>query len=152
MKYRKADRRDEELVRKARAAIRRNYTKDRFSVGAAVRCASGRVYAGVNIDSCGYGPCAEPVALGAAVAAGERSFSAIVAVYGGREDCPVIPPCGNCRQLLADYAPDADVILERGGRLVKARALDLLPSAYRLFRDDSRGAARPATKKRSRKS
>jgi cytidine deaminase len=127
------DAHDRELIQAAADVIRRNYAAERHQVGAAVRCASGRVYVGVNVESCGYGPCAEPVAIGAAISAGEREIVAIVAVYGGDERSPVLSPCGNCRQMLVDYAPNAIVILEQDGRLVKASASSLLPAAYRNF-------------------
>jgi cytidine deaminase len=127
------DAHDRELIQAAVDVIHRNYDADHHQVGAAVRCASGKVYVGVNVESCGYGPCAEPVAIGAAISAGERKIVAIVAVYGGDERYPVLSPCGNCRQMLVDYAPDAMVILEQDGRPVKTRASSLLPAAYRNF-------------------
>jgi cytidine deaminase len=129
------DAHDRELIQAAADVIRRNYDADRHQVGAAVRCASGQVYVGVNVESCGYGPCAEPVAIGAAISAGEREIVAIVAVYGGDERYPVLSPCGNCRQMLVDYAPDAMVILEQDGTPVKTRASSLLPAAYRNFEE-----------------
>jgi cytidine deaminase len=64
------DKQDEQLVEAATAVLRKNYTDERHTVGAAVRCGSLQIYAGVNIESCGYGPCAEPIALGAAICAG----------------------------------------------------------------------------------
>ena len=121
---------DRELVEAARDVIRRNYVEGRHTVGAAVRTTTGEVFAGVNIDICGYGPCAEPIAIGAAVSAGRRGIASIVAVGSGRREFQVIPPCGNCRQMLADYAPEARVILPGEGRLLKVRALDLLPHPF----------------------
>jgi cytidine deaminase len=91
---------------------------------------SGRVYTGVNIEACGYGPCAEPIAIGAAFSNGEQVIRAIVAVHKQGEAYVVISPCGNCRQLLVDYALDAMVILDVDGKTLKARARDLLPGAY----------------------
>ena len=129
------DARDRELIEAATEVIRRNHREGRHSVGAAVRCASGKVYVGVDVETTAYGPCAEPVAIGAAVSHGERDFVSIVAVDGGDPAFAVLPPCGNCRQLLVDYAPDATVILPEGGRLVKARARDLLPMPYRRFHE-----------------
>jgi cytidine deaminase len=122
---------DLELVEAARDALRRNEHPDRHGVGAAVRCGSGRVYAGINVEACPSGPCAEPVAIGTALTAGERRFVAIVAVAHRGDDFPVIPPCGSCRQLLVDYAPECMVILDSRGELVKVRAIDLLPMPYR---------------------
>ena len=121
---------DRELIEAARDAIRRNYdgVHFRFTVGAAVRCGSGRLYTGVNVYSL-HGACAEQVAIGAAVTAGERVFTEIVAVQG--EDGQVLlPPCGNCRQMLSDYAPDCGVLLHSGGELRKIPARELLPWPY----------------------
>ena len=72
------------------------------------------------------------MALGAAITGGERNFVTIVAVRGedGEE---IIPPCGNCRQILCDYAPQCEVIVRgEDGEAVKIRALDLLPFAYQV--------------------
>ena len=127
------DPQDIELIEAAAGVIRRNFDPERHSVGAALRGVSGRIYLGVNIDSCAYGPCAEPVALGAAICIGEREYTAIVAVIG--DTFAVLPPCGNCRQMLFDYMPDVNVILEIDGQRVKTRARDLLPHPYQGFEE-----------------
>lgn len=136
MEYIEIEAGDRRLIEAAVDVIRKNYRKERHTVGAAVLCASGKIYSGVNVDSCGYGPCAEPIAIGTAISNGEREFLTIVAVGAANKDYPVLSPCGNCRQFLLDYAPDAMVILERDGRLVKARVRDLLPAPYLNFDDD----------------
>ena len=78
-----------------------------FAVGAALRAASGRIYVGCNVENVAYpeGTCAEAGAIAAMVAAGEtRILEAFVIA-----DSPApIPPCGGCRQKLAEFA-DADV-------------------------------------------
>ncbi len=125
------DAKDHELIAAAREVLRRNYHPARHSVGAAVLCGSGRIYVGVNVEACGYGPCAEPIAIGAAISNGEREFLACVAVCMVGDEYPVLSPCGNCRQLLLDYAPEAMVIFDNDGQVVKARAVELLPGAYR---------------------
>lgn len=121
---------DYELIEAARGAIRRNYDEINFNhtVGAAVRCKNGNIYIGVNVYSV-HGACAEQVAIGAAVTNGEREFESIVAVRGkaGEE---ILPPCGNCRQILNDYMPECEVILAVDGAEKKVRAKDLLPYAY----------------------
>jgi cytidine deaminase len=133
MGFEKIDEKDEELVAAARGVLARNYRPDRHTVGAAVRAGSGAVYTGVNVEACGYGPCAEPIAVGAAFSNGEREILAIVAVRRRRDAYPVLPPCGNCRQLILDYSPDAEVILELDGQLVKASVRDLLPVAFEMW-------------------
>jgi cytidine deaminase len=122
---------DEKLIEAAREALRRAFLAHRHTVGAAVLCPSGRVYVGVNVEACGYGPCAEPIAIGAAFTAGEREIAKIVAVHREDDGYHVLSPCGNCRQLVFDYSPEAMVILNVDGRAVKAAARDLLPGAYR---------------------
>ncbi len=130
MEYIEIETKDNPLIEAAIDVIRRNYRDEWHTVGAAVMCVSGKMYVGVNVDSCGYGACAEPIAIGTAISNGEREFLSIVAVGGWDKNYPVMSPCGNCRQLLLDYAPDAMVILEYNGKLVKVKARNLLPAAY----------------------
>ena len=127
------DSQDHELIEAASAALERNFDAERHTVGAAVLTGSGKIYSAVNVESVGYGPCAEPIAVGSAISAGERELLRIVAV--GNEQTPhsLLSPCGNCRQLLSEYAPDCMVIIEHESRPVKVRAIDLLPEAYRKF-------------------
>jgi cytidine deaminase len=136
MDFEPIDGQDEELVTAARDVLSRNYRADRHTVGCAARAGSGAVYTGVNVEACGYGPCAEPVAVGAAFSSGEREIEAIVAVCMRADGYPVLPPCGNCRQLLFDYSPDAKVILELDGQLVKASVRELLPAAFQTWPED----------------
>ena len=118
---------DRELLDAAADVLRRNYREQLHTVGAAVRCGSGKIYAAVNIDSGGYGPCAEPIAIGMAISNGEREFETIAAL---RSDGTPLAPCGNCRQLLLEYAPAMDVLLSRGDGVVKVPITQLLPDAY----------------------
>ena len=119
------------LVRAAQDVLERNFRPGRHTVGAAVLAGSGEIYTGVNVEACGYGPCAEPIAVGAAFSGGERDLKAIVAVCRRDDGYRVLPPCGNCRQLLLDYSPDVQVILEIEGALVSVEVSELLPHAYR---------------------
>ena len=123
----------EELVAAAESALQRAFRPEQHTVGCAVQAGSGKIYAGVNIKACGYGPCAEPIALGAAFTAGEHVITGIVAVRRKErgEGFRIVSPCGNCRQLLVDYAPHAWVIYIEGHEVKHARATDLLPGYYR---------------------
>jgi len=105
----------------------------RFQVGAALLTARGRIVAGANVESASYGLtcCAERVALFKALTEGEREFVAI-AVVARLSDGPM--PCGACRQLLAEYAPDAVVWVADSARPGKVRTFKvakLLPEAFR---------------------
>jgi cytidine deaminase len=124
--------RDEELVDRAREVIRRNYDgkKKNHTVGAALRCASGNVYVGVNVYSL-HGACAEFVAIGAAITAGEREFACLACVRGADGE-EILPPCGNCRQMLNDYAPDCLVVVPTVDGWTTMRIPDLLPVSYKM--------------------
>jgi cytidine deaminase len=121
---------DNDLIRAATAVLKKNFHPIRHQVGAALRTASGKIYSCVNVYSIGYAVHAEAAAIGAAISAGEREFVSIVAVKKVEDNYPVISPCGNCRQLILDYANQATVIFSFEGKPVKAKAPDLLPGAY----------------------
>lgn len=91
-----------ELARRALANAHAPYS--RFRVGACVRTASGRLHAGANVENASYGLtlCAESAAIAAMVTAGDREIVEAVIVTEGAELCP---PCGRCRQQLAEFAP-----------------------------------------------
>ena len=90
-----------DLARRALANAHAPYS--RFRVGACVRATSGRLYAGCNVENASYPvtQCAEATAIGAMVAAGEREIVEALVVTEGAELCP---PCGRCRQQLAEFA------------------------------------------------
>lgn len=121
---------DYELIAEAKRAIRLNYDQENenHTVGAAIRCKNGKVYVGVNVYSL-HGACAEQVAIGTAITNGERDFDTVVAVRG-KEGEEIIPPCGNCRQILHDYMPNCDVIISVYGKPGKIKAKELLPFSY----------------------
>ena len=126
------DKQDLELLEVARQVITDNYDCLKFNhtVGAAIRCKSGNIYSGVNVYS-NHGACAELIAIGCAITAGERDFECIVAVRGKHGE-EVLPPCGNCRQMLSDYAPKCGVIIQKENTLIKVPANELLPFAYQV--------------------
>lgn len=120
---------DFELIEKAKSAIKTNYDDVNYNhtVGAALRCKNKKIYVGVNVYSL-HGACAEQIALGSAITAGEREFTTIVAING--ENMEAISPCGNCRQILADYMPSCYVIIKVENKLVKIKAEELIPYTY----------------------
>ena len=113
----------------------------RFRIGACVRSGSGRLYAGCNVENASYpvAQCAEATAIGALVAAGDRRIVEVLILTEGTEACP---PCGRCRQQLAEFArPDARVHLCGPEGLRATTTLgELLPLA---FGPDALGHPRP---------
>ena len=118
-----------ELARRALANAHAPYS--RFRVGACLRTASGRLYAGCNVENAAYpvGQCAEATAIGAMVADGERQ---IVEAVVASESATLCAPCGRCRQQLAEFArPEVPVHLcgPEGVRVTTTLG-DLLPLAF----------------------
>ncbi len=122
------------LLAEAAAARERAYAPySRFGVGAALLGKSGAIYRGCNVENVSYPltVCAERVAIGTAIAAGEREFVAVAVVAGeeaARGAAPA-PPCGACRQVLYEFAPDLSVVLPGTPALV-VPLRDLLPRAF----------------------
>lgn len=131
----------QEIIRAAldaRASAYAPYSK--FAVGAALLTNGGSIIAGVNVENASYGMtiCAERSAVFAAVSQGMRDFGAIaIATAGGQA------PCGACRQVLAEFAPDLLVLLvdadhpEQTPR--RLRLSELLPHGFKLGGTDVGG-------------
>ena len=118
-----------ELVGQALAARKRAYVPySHYRVGAALLGKSGKVYLGCNVENASYGltVCAERIALFKAVSEGETEFEAIAVVTknGGS-------PCGACRQVLSEFAPDLIVyIADKQGEFRKTTLSKLLPDSF----------------------
>ena len=116
------------LVEIARELIRERFKEGSHHIGAALRTKSGHVCLGVHVE--GHvgrvAVCAEAIAIGNAAIVGDTEIDAIVAVTElGR----IVPPCGMCRELISDYSPDANVILEDDLHL---NELDIVPVHFLL--------------------
>ena len=102
-----------------------------FKVGAALRSASGAVYVGCNVENVAYpeGTCAEAGAIAAMVAAGEREIAEAAVIADSPDP---VPPCGGCRQKLAEFArTDVPVTLATtAGAALHTTVGDLLPGAF----------------------
>ncbi len=121
---------DEKLIQEAMEVRVNSYSPySRFPVSAALLTESGRVFTGVNVENASYGltMCAERVAIGTAVAAGEKTFQAIAVIVKGGGS-----PCGACRQVLNEFAPNLRVLMaDEMGNLIRERTLaELLPEAF----------------------
>lgn len=103
----------------------------RFKVGAAIRTPSGATFVGCNVENVAYpeGTCAEAGAIAAMVAAGQTRIAEILVIA----DCPdPVPPCGGCRQKIAEFAaPDVVVTLcTTDGARRSMTVAELLPGVF----------------------
>jgi cytidine deaminase len=117
------------LVEQAQAVIAGVEPDQNHTVAAAAYDSAGNIFTGVNVYHFSGGPCAEPVAMGYAVASGAKlpltTMVAVVSDGGG-----VIPPCGRCRQMLFDYYPEIRAIVRVESGLASVPIVDLLPYAF----------------------
>jgi cytidine deaminase len=92
-----------ELARLVRARAYAPYSG--YAVGAVLRGANGKLYAGCNVENAAYpqGCCAEASAISAMIADGEQRIAEILVMGPGNE---IVTPCGGCRQKLREFAPD----------------------------------------------
>ena len=101
-----------------------------FPVGAALECDDGTVYTGCNIENAAFGPtiCAERTAVAKAVSEGHRDFVRIVVAGRSKDFCV---PCGVCRQVLREFAPNMEVICLNGAGEEQVFTLpELLPHSF----------------------
>jgi cytidine deaminase len=123
------------LLQSARAVRENAYAPySGFKVGAALRARSGAVYTGVNVENAAYpeGTCAEAGAIAAMVAAGDTAIAEVCVIA----DCPdPVPPCGGCRQKLAEFS-DGDVavtLATTAGAQQVTSVAELLPGAFKPY-------------------
>jgi len=115
-------------ARRARKHARAEYSK--FRVGAALETADGTIVTGCNIENSSYGLtiCAERVAMFKALSEGHQKFRRIAVAFDTKAPSP---PCGACRQILWEFAPDAEVLLANlKGDVVKWTVHELIPGAF----------------------
>jgi cytidine deaminase len=102
-----------------------------FHVGAALECEDGTVFAGVNVENSSFGLtiCAERAAVVAALTNGKRRFSRIAIRTDSEEP---VAPCGACRQVLAEFAPNMKVFSVYSGGQTEWTLGELLPAPFHL--------------------
>ena len=129
---------DRALIDAAIELIKARYLENRHHISAAVRGKSGRIYTGLHLDT--YvgraSVCAEAVALGQAMGAGETAIDSIVSVRHPRpreqhREPQLVSPCGICREMLNDFAPGAAVLLDGAEGIHRRPVEALLPDKYR---------------------
>lgn len=128
----------EKLIKKAIEMLNFSYAPySNFHVGAALLTSEGEIYTGCNIENAAYGPsnCAERTAIFKAVSEGKKEFEAI-AVVGGKNGKieNFCPPCGVCRQILAEFCKkDFEIVLAKSTNEYKIMTLEqLLPESFSL--------------------
>lgn len=121
---------ERELLGMARAALKNAYAPySRYRVGACIEARDGARYAGCNVENASFGLtlCAERGAVMAAVAAGAHDFVRIAICSEGSMPWP----CGACRQVLREFAPDIEVLVEDGqGNVRRAGLGEMLPLSF----------------------
>ncbi|MDJ0958748.1 MAG: cytidine deaminase [Arenicellales bacterium] len=120
---------DKRLIQSAREIIKSRFKENYHHAGAALRTKTGKEYSAVHLEANvgRIAVCAEAIAIGMAAVDGDSDIEIIVAVdrLGN-----VISPCGMCRELISDYAPDAKVIVPSGQGEAIVPIAELLPIKY----------------------
>ena len=121
----------QELCQKAVDMLKMSYVPySHFPVGAALECDDGAVYTGCNIENAGYTPtnCAERTAVFKAVSEGHLKFTRIAIAATTEKFCA---PCGVCRQVLQEFAPDLEIVCLNGAGEARTFTLpELLPHSF----------------------
>lgn len=119
------------LIEAAESAWKNAYAPySRFRVGAAILTKSGDIFTGCNVENVSYGltSCAERNAVFSAIS--QKGRIEIEAVAVTCESADGAPPCGACRQVLAEFGPQATVFYKRQGEFCESSLSDLLPSSF----------------------
>ena len=119
-----------DLLKRAWDVLDHSYSPySRFKVGAALQTVSGEVFVGVNVECASFADCvcAERSAIGAAVSNGHQDFVAIAIVTQAPRPTP---PCGGCRQLLAEFGLDIQVVYADKNDIRRRRVRELLPDMF----------------------
>ncbi|NCB62523.1 MAG: cytidine deaminase [Clostridia bacterium] len=123
---------DRELMDRAVDMLQFSYVPySRFPVGAALLCADGTVFTGCNVENAAYGEaiCAERTAVVKAVSEGHRDDFVKIAIAGNSKD--YCWPCGTCRQVLWEFAPELTVLVCNAARdMVTFPLRELLPQGF----------------------
>jgi cytidine deaminase len=135
------------LIRSARRAALHAYAPySRYRVGAALLARDGRTWTGANIENASYplSLCAERTALARALSEGAGAGGAQILAIALAADGKATPwPCGGCRQVISELAPDASIIVDTGrGTYTEMRQGELLPRPFTFPHRQRKSAAR----------
>lgn len=127
---------DNELIDLATEVVKSNadiYDNPAMHVGCVIKAKSGKIYKGVNIKT-SHSVCAEQVALGQALACGEREFDSMVSVKMSADGSTrVVSPCGLCRYIFEKMGINLNIMVEdiKSKKTLKVKAEELLPYPYK---------------------
>ena len=119
---------DDTLLTLAREAMKQSYSPySSYPVGAALHCIDGRIFTGCNVENASFGlsNCAERTAVFKAVSEGAREFD-VIAIAANTKPWP----CGACRQVLNEFAPDIRVLVTWGEQTEERTLRELLPEGF----------------------
>ena len=119
---------DETLLKMARKAMKMSYSPySSYPVGAALHCTDGRIFTGCNIENASFGltNCAERTAMFKAISEGARGFD-VIAIAANTKPWP----CGACRQVLNEFAPDIRVLVTWDDQVEEKSLHELLPESF----------------------
>ena len=124
---------ERELIEISEYAQKYSYSPySKFRVGAALLCSDGTVFTGCNIENSTFGAtnCAERTAVFKAISEGHSDFEAIAITSSDGE---LTYPCGICRQVLSEFAPEIKIILSDADKIISTFTLnELLPHSFKL--------------------
>jgi cytidine deaminase len=128
---------DQQLIETATAAITRYFHPKKHRLATTLATADGQIVTGINLEG-SFGcndVCAEQITLGKAISDGLTQIDTIVTIKHPKpedtnQELRVASPCGKCRELINDYAPQTWVIVRQGDQIGKVRIGDLLPYRY----------------------
>ena len=126
---------EKELLEAAKKAAENSYSPySHYKVGCAVKTKDGHIFTGCNVENASYSLtiCAERNAIFKAISEGHRTFSEMV-VYVDSEES--FPPCGACRQVIYEFAPEIEIIYANRKAIHKALITELFPCAFILKKD-----------------
>jgi cytidine deaminase len=124
-----------QLAQAAQAVAANAYAPySRFPVGAAVLTEAGQIFVGCNVENASYGLtiCAERAAIFAAIAQEGGKNCRIRAIAVVHPKPLPLSPCGACRQVIAEFGPEAEVIFRTAEGLINRSISELLPHGFRL--------------------
>lgn len=128
---------EQHLIELAKETITKHFSPKHHRLATCVLTKSGEIIVGINVEG-SFGcndVCAEQIALGNVLSKGIKDIDCMVTVKHPKAEDPnqslrVVSPCGKCRELILDYAPNAFVIVSDDGELKKIQTKDLLPYRY----------------------